>query len=104
MDDNTQKVRISDGFDFGFFAACGAACAIGAMFLVAAGFDWVQNKLWSQSHTAQYIISVQPRQGDTSDEMYVTEDYSRKLSGQIVFVDCGTARRKCCKRAFGSLG
>jgi hypothetical protein len=88
---DAQKVQISDGFDFGFWAGFGALSAIGMMFLIGGGVDWVVNKL--SSHTAHYVISVQPRQVDTSDETYIAEDYSRKLSGQIVFVDCGTARQ-----------
>ena len=90
---DSQKVQISDGFSFGFWAGFGALCAFGWIFLIGAGIDWVKNKVSPSSHKAHYMISVEPRQGDTSDETYVTEDYSRKLSGQIVFADCNTAHQ-----------
>ena len=86
---DAQKFEITGGFNFGFWAGFGALCAIGWFLLVGEGINWMQDKL--SSHKARYVISVQPKQGDTSEEMYVTEDYSRKLNGQIVFLDCDTA-------------
>jgi hypothetical protein len=86
---DAQKVQISDSFSFGFWAGFGAFCAIGWMIIVGGVIDWAKDKL--SAHKAHYVISVQSRQLETSDEIYVTEDYTRKLSRQIVFTDCDSA-------------
>jgi hypothetical protein len=88
---DAQKVQISDGFTFGFWAGFGVLCAIGWMVLIGGAIDWVLGQ--RADHKAHYSISVQPRQGEIMDETYLTEDYSRKLSGQIVFIDCNTTRQ-----------
>jgi len=88
---DAQKVEIADGFNFGFWAAFGAFCGLGWCFIVGGGIDWLVNKM--SSHKAHYVISVKAAKSDLLDENYITEDYNRKLSGQIVFVDCSTAHR-----------
>jgi len=79
---NKMHVDLHGGFYFGFWAFVGALSAFGCMLIVFKPIDWISDKF--SSHKAHYAISV-------GSESYVTEDYSRKLSGHIVFKDCDTA-------------
>ena len=83
------KVEIHGGFSFGFWAFIGALCAFGWMVIGAWMIDWVEDKISShKTHKTHYVITANPNQ--SGQQIYLAEDYSRKISGQIVFTDCET--------------
>jgi hypothetical protein len=89
MSDKT-KVELYHGLEFGFTATFGAIAALGIIMLIGSIIDRVESMF--SAHKAHYVVSVTTGSNGEHDD-YVTEDYSRKLSGQIVFKDCDTANQ-----------
>lgn len=84
MDDDTMKVKITNGFDFGTSIMCAVIFMLVFAALGVAGIDWLTDKF--SDHKEKYIISFE-------DQSYGTADYDRKWSGQVTFYDCGNGDR-----------